>query len=169
MARYVEKQQASVRVSMAGEEPVEGSLSLAPQAQFHGGPETLLDLLNSGQRVLPLVGADGQSVLLLSRLGVGWVMPDPGVPPERVCPPTYIVTREERVEVRFDDGQHLEGLIQMELPEDLNRASDFLNATDDFFTLVTPFGTLLVNKTRLREVKVFESSPRPLTLNQEDG
>jgi hypothetical protein len=169
MARYIEKLQAAVRVSQPGEEPVDGWLSLSPQAQFHDGPETLLDLLNSAVRVIPLVRGAGQPVLLLTRLSLDWVMPAPDVTAERVGPRTYRVTREERVEVRFVDGRRIEGLVQMELPEDLNRASDFLNGAEDFFTLLTPFGILLVNKASVRETLVYQSSPRPVELDRPLG
>ena len=165
MARYVEKVQVAVRVSLPGEEPMDGWLSLSPQAQFHDGPETLLELLNSGARVIPLVRSQGQPVLLLTRLSLDWVMPAPDVPPERIGPRTWRVTLEERVEVRFVDGRRVEGLVRMELPEDLNRASDFLNGPDDFFALQTPFASLLVNKASVRETLVFQSSPRPVELD----
>lgn len=33
------------------------------------------------------------------------------------------MTREERVQAHFPDGRTIEGLIQMELREDLNRAA----------------------------------------------
>jgi hypothetical protein len=52
-------------------------------------------------------------------------------------------------------------LLQLELPNELNRASDYLNLADDFFTLETSEGLLLVNKFRVREVRVFVASPMP--------
>ena len=169
MARYIEKLQAAVRVSQPGEEPLEGCLSLSPQAQYHDGPETLLDLLNSGVRVLPLLRSGGEPALLLARLQLDWVMPAPEVPRELVCPRAYLITREERVGLQFADGRSLEGLIQMELPEDLNRTSDFLNGPEDFFPLLTPFGVVLVNKSSVRETLVYESSPRPLERDEAGG
>jgi hypothetical protein len=79
-----------------------------------------------------------------------------------VRPPTFHVTREERAEVRFTNGGAIAGLLQMELPEMYNRASDFLNGPDDFFPLTTDDGVYLVNKLRLRETVLFEASPLPL-------
>ena len=86
-----------------------------------------------------------------------------GFDPEWVCPPTYSVTREERVSVRFRSGLELEGLLRMELPEMLNRASDFLNGPEDFFALMTADGVVLVNKRAVFDTRVYESSPLPLT------
>jgi hypothetical protein len=167
MTRYIEKHQVPVRVSWPGQEPQAGFLVPAAQSPHHEGPETVLDLLNSPLRVVPLVRGPGESVLLLTRLSIEWVMPDPQVPANLVCPRTYLVTREERVELHLVSGGCLKGLIQMELPEELNRASDFLNLPDDFFPLVTPFGRLLVNKHHVRETQVFASSPRPLCETRE--
>ncbi len=163
MTRYIEKHQVSVRVSRPGQEPQPGFLVLAAQSPHREGPETVLDLLNSPLRVVPLVRGPGEPVRLLTRLGIEWVMPDPQVQANLVCPRTYLITREERVEVHLAGGASLEGLIQMELPEEINRASDFLNLPDDFFPLVTPSGRLLVNKHHVRETQVFASSPRPFS------
>ncbi len=165
MARYIEKDRAAVRVSEPGRDPMDGFFALAPTTPLRDGPETILDLLNSKQRVVPFIHGEDRTVLLLTRLNIDWVMAGPGVDRDHVCPRNYIVTREERVQVSFLDGRVIEGLIQMELPEDFNRASDFLNGTDDFFPLVTRLGTLIVNKARVRETLVFETSPRPAVQN----
>ena len=53
----------------------------------------------------------------------------------------------------------------MELPEDLNRASDFLNGDGDFYPLMTRDGTVLINKTRVIDVQVFQESPLPVALD----
>ncbi len=162
MAQLVEKIQARVRVSRGEAEPLDGSVSLAPIARSHAGPQSLLELLNAPSRVIPIqCEADGL-VLLLMRANVVWVAA-PGLDPELVCPPTYRVSREERVRLVFTDRSRVEGLIPMELPEDLNRTSDFLNQASDFFPLVTANGTLLVNKLCVRETLVYEDSPPPLT------
>jgi len=50
----------------------------------------------------------------------------------------------------------------MELPGDLNRASDFLNAADDFFALVSGAETYLLNKSCVSSTLVFQSSPLPV-------
>jgi hypothetical protein len=50
----------------------------------------------------------------------------------------------------------------MELPEHLNRISDFINQTDDFFPLATRSGVLLINKARIASLRLFESSPPPI-------
>jgi hypothetical protein len=161
MAQYVEKMRVPVRVRLFGGEAFDGWLSVAPHSAIREGPETLHELLNSPVRVLPFILAEDESVMLLSREHLNSVEPTPEADPELVRPPHYLVTREEQVAVEWLDGHRAEGIIPMELPRDLNRASDYLNGDDDFFPLITADGTQLVNKLRLRGVRIFSESPRP--------
>jgi len=163
MPEYVEKIRVAVKLCMLGQEPIGGQLSLAPSARFHPGPETLLERLNTPDRVVPFHRAEDGAVLLVSRMDIDWVMPGKGVDADLVCPRTYIVTREEHVRVAFQSGEEIDGLLRMELPEMLNRASDFLNGADDFFPVATKKGVYLANKLRVSSTRVFESSPAPLT------
>ena len=163
MPRYIDKIRVAVRVMMPHEQPVDGAFALGPQAEFHPGPETLLELLNTHQRVLPFHRERDAAMLLVTRLDIEWVEPGRGVTDALVWPPAWHVSREERVHVRLDSGRELSGRILIELPEELNRASDFLNTPDDFFPLVTTDGVRLVNKSRLSSMRVFEHSPRPVT------
>ena len=162
MAEYIPKLRVAAVVSQAGQPPVEGSLSLSPQAQFHLGPETLLERLNTRDRILPFQRRGDGAVLLITRMEVEWVAAGPAVERDLICPRGYRVTREEKVQMRFASGEDLEGLLQMELPETLNRASDFLNSEEDFFPLVTKRGIVLINKHRVLHTRVFESSPMPV-------
>ena len=161
MTAYVEKIRVPVRVAHAGLPPIEGELSCGPQAEFHAGPETLLELLNTRNRVIPLQRSEDDRTLLLSRADIDWVAADPAVAPSLVCPPTYQVTHQESVVIRLTTGASLEGQVQVELPEHLNRASDFMNGPDDFFPLLTPFGVLLVNKERVSCFELLSASPSP--------
>ncbi|HYM81972.1 MAG TPA: hypothetical protein VEY91_11270 [Candidatus Limnocylindria bacterium] len=146
MPEYVPKLRTAVRLGQPAQEPVLGFLSLAQQAEFHSGPETILERLNAPDRVIPFHRHEDGAMLLVSRLDLEWVAPGRGVDPEWVCPPTYLVTREERVSVRFRSGLELEGLLRIEQPEMVNRASDFLNGPEDFFALMTADGVVLINK-----------------------
>jgi len=160
---YIPKLRAAVVVCQPGQEPIEGSLSLSPQAEFHHGPETILERVNARERILPFHRRQDGAVLLLSRLELEWWAAGRGVDRDLICPHTYQVTREERVQVRFTSGNEMEGLLQMELPEMLNRASDFLNGEEDFFPLVTANGVVLLNKHRVLFTRVYESSPLPVS------
>ena len=101
-------------------------------------------------------------MLLLSRDTIDWVEVEPRVDPAWVRPASFIVTRDEHVQVRTLDGRKIEGRVSMELPEHLNRISDFLNLPEAYFALVTRAGTLLINKSRVASVRLFASSPKPL-------
>lgn len=162
MAEYVHKLRAMAWVSELGEEAIEGSFALTPQAQFHDGPETLLERLNAPDRVIPFECKDDDEILLLNRLEIEWVLPAPPTAPELICPPTYQVTREERVRLRLRSGETMVGLLRMELPEWFNRASDFLNSPEHFFPLITEQGVVLVNKLCVLSTRLYEASPEPV-------
>lgn len=162
MPEYIDKLRVTVKVSRPGEPAVEGTLSLLPHSAGHAGPETLLELLDPPEGFIPFERSADDAVLLLSRPDIQWVMAGPEVDPELIRPPAYQFTREERVRVALRDGEELDGLIQMELPENINRVSDYLNGSERFFPLATRQGTFLVHKAAVREVCLFDSSPVPL-------
>ena len=146
---HVDKLLVPARVMLPGPEHVGGFFALAPATPFRDGPESLLELLNGGSRVVPFIRAADEAVLLLSRDTIDWIEVDAHVDPAWVRPATFMVTREEHVQVRMLDGRKIEGRVSMELPEHLNRISDYLNLPEDFFPLATRAGTMLINKARL--------------------
>jgi len=162
MPEYVEKLRVAVRVSRPGQPVVEGTLALLPHSDHHPGPETLLELLDPPTGFVPFERSTDDAVLLLSRPDIQWVMAGVGVDPELIRPPAYRFTREERVRVCLQDGEQVDGLIQMELPEHLNRISDYLNGPERFFPLATRQGTFLIRKASVREICLFEVSPLPI-------
>jgi len=159
VAEFVDKQRLAVRVCMAWGEPLDGTLMLAPQAQFHDGPETLLERLNTPDRVVPFQLPEGGGTLLLMRDAIEWVLAGNEVDPSLVAPPRYRVTREEQVRLSFLAGGELSGLLQMELPEMFSRASDFLNGAEDFFPLLAATGVVMVNKRQVVQTHVLSSAP----------
>jgi hypothetical protein len=70
--------------------------------------------------------------------------------------------------LRLHGGAELEGLLQLERLGEFNRASDYLNRVEDFFAVETRAGLVLVNKLRIREVRVFAISPLPMTAGTDD-
>lgn len=162
MPEYVDKLRVTVRVSRPGEPPVEGTLSLLPTSAIHAGPETLLELLDPGIGFIPFERSADDAVVLLSRPDIQWVRIGTDVDPGLVRPPAFRFTREERVWVSLRDGEVLDGMIQMELPENINRVSDYLNGPERFFPLTSRQGTFLVHKAAVREVSLFDPSPLPL-------
>ncbi len=155
---YIEKIKVPVHIALLGEAAAAGSLSLAPYAEMHEGPETLLERLNTPTRVVPFHRTEDDAILLVNRVAIEWVSAGPEVQPIHVRPPAFMFTREERVRVRLIGGAAFEGVLAMELPQESNRTSDFLNSDEDFFPLTSPRGTLLVNKRRVLEVRVYGAS-----------
>jgi len=108
-----------------------------------------------------IVCSTDDAVMLLSRLAIDWIEVGADIQPSWVRPQNFVVTREELILVRLLDGRRLEGRVSIELPEHLNRVSDFLNLADDFFALATRSCTMLVNKWRVCAVRLYAHSPAP--------
>ena len=163
MATFVDKIRVMVDIAEPGHEPMHGVMAVASRTPQHSGAETVIDVLNSDLRVIPVTRPDGSTVLY-TRLQIAWVRTATDVEQALVWPGTYRVTKEEQVLVEMEDGSRLAGRVQMELPEDLNRNSDFLNGGEDFFPLLARAGTYLVNKAKVRATALFEASPLPVDL-----
>jgi hypothetical protein len=159
MTRYVEKLRVPVRLSQPSLPPREGCLLLFPDTA-HGRPECVLELLNSPRHVIPFILAGDESVLLLTRSNIDWVAVGSGVADYLVVPPDRAVTNEQRVELRFVDESRVEAVIGWGVNDESSRLSDFLNARESFFAANASFGTLIVNKLRVRESRVIHGAGR---------
>jgi hypothetical protein len=164
---FLDKIRIPVTVAQRGLKPVEGHLFLLPVARFHDGPETVLDLLNTELHVVPFEPVTNDGVFLLTRMHVDWVRVREAGYERYVRPTHHEVTHTEPVEITLVDGQVLRGRIEMELPPDLNRASDFLKGAGEFYPLTTDIGTLIVNKGRVLRTRLFRASPAPIALADE--
>ena len=115
---------------------------------IHRGDQTLLDKLNDDFPWFPVNG-DDDDVEILNRRHVVLVQPGPDVPANLVRPELEGKARHYRCEsamLRLESGLTLEGRIPMDLPEEFSRLSDFLNFPQDFFTVETDEGPVLVSK-----------------------
>ena len=140
-----------VTLSVADGPPVAGWLSLSRSPELNGRPQTLLERLNEPVSVVPVT--HGDVAHLVNRTLIEWAEPGPGVEAAQIGPPAN-VTREEYASVWLRSGRKLEGVIAMEMPEGYNRTSDFINSRDEFFVLRCRDRTLLVNKRRVRELRI---------------
>ena len=157
MDSYVVKRRTAVRVSQLGGENLDGLFCLALESPELHRPETILDLLNSSRRMVPFVRMGDRRISLLSRLNIPWVLATSEVARELIYPPHYVVAYEELVQVHFNDGGVIEGNLQVELTGERVRASDFLNSPGEFFPMLTRMGTLLANKSGVRETVLVNS------------
>lgn len=150
----IQKLRAPVRLSQPGESPLDGFLCLLPELDGLHRPETILELLNSPRRVIPFLRPSDESVVLLTRLNIDWVVVGAQVDPVWVMPKRFPATREQSVQLHFFDGRTMEGEVRWPSPGADIRLSDFLNDAADFYPLATRVGTLMVNKSRVRETRV---------------
>lgn len=146
------KYRMPVQLSVAGGPEVAGWVSLSRRSEFRSGPQTLLERLNERVRVLPVV--EGELTHLVSRALIEWAEPGSEVEVGLVGPAPFAVTKEEHARVRLRSGHVLEGTIAMEMPAGYNRTSDFINGEDDFFALRCGTRSLLVNKRRVRDIRL---------------
>ena len=152
--QLIQKLRAPVRLSQPGESPVDGYLCLLPELEGQGRPETILELLNSARRVIPFLRAVDDSVGLLTRLRIDWVMASAQADPAWIMPKRSLGMREQSVRLQLFDGRTMEGDVRWPSPGADIRLSDYLNDTADFYPLVTRVGTMMVNKNRVRETRV---------------
>ena len=152
--QVIQKLRAPVRLSQPGETPMDGHLCLTPEVDGEQRPETILELLNSPRRVIPFLRDADDSVVLLTRLNVDWVVVGNQVPMDWVMPRRSPAMREQGVRLHFLDGGMMEGHVRWPSPGADIRLSDFLNDPADFYPLVTRLGILMVNKNRVRETRV---------------
>lgn len=161
MPRYVEKIRVPVQLALVGLEPAAGFLSLSPSAELHEGPETLLEKLCAPQRMLPFHRAADDAFTLVCVAQIEWVAASVEVAANLVRPAHFITTREERVRVRTQGGATFEGVLEMEMPHEFNRASDYLNGDEAFFPIACVQGAVLLNKARVLDVRVYEATRVP--------
>ena len=150
-----------VRISQLSRDVRDGCFLLAPHAGTDSASATLLELLNSSRAVIPFFPRNDSNVVLLTRAHLEWVAVDLEVAPHLIRANARRVTREQRVELRFLDNRHVEGIVQWDAREDTLRLSDYLNGPDDFFVINTPSGAMIANRSRIVETRLAEVSPRP--------
>lgn len=153
---HVSKLRAAVRLAQPHHDPRDGWVLLFPTLDETGRAETVLELLNSPRVVIPFLQGEDESVLLLVRDNIDWVAIDNGVDPRLVFPPERHTALQQRVELRFVDERRLEATIRWGNPAAPTRLSDFLDSPDPFVAADAGFGTLMVNKRRVREIRIVE-------------
>ncbi len=154
----VPKLRAGVRLGQPLHDPRDGWLLLFPVLDGAGRPETVFDLLNSTRQVIPFLQRENDDVLLLVRDNIDWVAIDNHVESKLIFPPGRLAGLEQRVELRFVDERKIAATISWGDPATPTRLSDFLGSPDPFVAAEARFGTLLVNKRRLREIRIVETN-----------
>lgn len=142
-----------VVVRLASGDEVTGEAYLQPRVPHHSGPETPLDLLERGERFLPLSLADG-SVVFLNRAHVAVLKCDPA-PPESELD-WLGVDRFAELDLELSDGLAVRGQAGVTLPPTRLRALDCLNAGGAFLPLRVRDAIYYVNRAHLRVARPIE-------------
>ena len=140
--------EVAVIVAMAGLDPEEHFLYLAPYSDRRDGPETVADYVNGRRRFFPMLA--GGVPKMVNRDQVLWV---------RYEKLPSVVDLEETIVERLTilelvDGARIEGVVPTtDRPRELSRLSDVLNdATEEFLRIDADEDTYFVNKAFIRRV-----------------
>ena len=140
--------EVAVTVAMAGLDPEEHFLYLAPFSDRREGPESVADYVNGRRRFFPMVA--GGVAKMINRDQVLWVRY------ERL--PSVIDPEETLVErltiLELIDGARIEGVVPtIDRPREQSRLSDVLNdAREEFVRIDDDEETYYVNKAFIRRV-----------------
>ena len=126
------------------------TLFLAEAASHHAGPERASDLLNGGGDFIPALDEEAGAMTFLNRSAVA-AFRLPGREPEDGAEDLTLPT-EHAVEVTFESGATLRGLVSYLRPAGRSRLVDFLNEPDPFFHLLEDHAVALVNKRHVARI-----------------
>lgn len=147
MAYEVPMIEVAVTVALAGLDPEEHFLYLAPFSDRRDGPETVADYVNGRRRFFPMVG--GGVPKMLNRDQVLWMRYEKL--PSIVDLEVTIV--EKLTIIELTDGARIEGVVPIDRPREQSRLSDVLNdMSEEFLRIDDDEETYYVNKAFIRRV-----------------
>ena len=145
MVYQVPMVEVSVIVALAGCEPEEYSVYLAPYSERRDGPETLADYLNGRRRFFPMVG--GGVPKMINRDQILWMKFEKL--PHIIDLEITVIERLTIVELT--DGSRIEGVVPIDRPHEQSRLSDVVNDTrETFLRIDDEEETYYVNKSFIR-------------------
>jgi len=147
MAYQVPMIEVAVTVAMAGLDPEDHSLYLAPYSDRREGMENVADYLNGRRRFFPMVA--GGVPKMVNRDQVVWVRYE-----KLQSVAELEVTIIERLTIlELVDGSRIEGVIPIDRPREQSRLSDVLNDVhEEFVRIDEEEDTYYVNKAFIRRV-----------------
>jgi len=139
--------EVAVMLALAGVDPEEHFLYLAPYSDRRDGPETVADYLNGRRRFFPMVASGAPK--MINRDQIVWLKYEKL--PAIVELDVTIVERLTIVELA--DGSRIEGVVPIDRPREQSRISDVLNdAREEFLRIDDEADTYFVNKRFIRGV-----------------
>ncbi len=129
-----------------------GEIYVMERVPHHDGPETVLEMLNRPEGFFAFRPADGDAVLLVSKLHTVALSVDRQAP---IADPARLSAAKLRgVEVVLAGGSTLGGWASFELPNHHARLLDYLNASrEPFFAVWTHAATQYVNRAHVLYVR----------------
>ena len=147
MAYQVPMIEVAVTVAMAGLDPEEHFLYLAPFSDRRDGPETVADYVNGRRRFFPMVA--GGVPKMINRDQVLWMRYEKL--PSIVDLEATIV--EKLTILELVDGARIEGVVPIDRPREQSRLSDVLyDAREECLRIDDSEETYYVNKAFIRRV-----------------
>ena len=139
--------EVAVVVAIAGVEPEEHFLYLAPFSDRREGAESVADYVNGRRRFFPMVA--GGVPKMINRDQVMWVRYEK-LPTVVELEMTII---EKLTILELADGTRIEGVVPIDRPREQSRISDVLNdAREEFVRIDDDSDTYYVNKRFIRSV-----------------
>jgi len=139
--------EVAVTVAIAGVDPEEHYLYLAPYSERRDGPESVADYVNGRRHFFPMMTSGAPK--MINRDQVIWIRY------EKL--PTIVemeVTVIERLTIlELADGSRMEGVVPIDRPREQSRISDVLNdPREEFVRIDDEHDTYFVNKRFIRSV-----------------
>jgi hypothetical protein len=143
----VKKFKRRARIFFSTQGSLDVHFFLAYEAETHPGPETVLDVLDSGKTFIPLEDIMTNDILLVGKTEIMYVELSRDAPQE----PQKALELPVRVELL--NGEIMEGSFFSDLPPDRLRLSDYLSYTPQFIFLWGDKTDHILNKARILSVK----------------
>jgi hypothetical protein len=150
----VEKRRAQAVLTLSTGSRVRGCFFLASSRASQGGPERVVDLLNSESGFFPfeLSAERGAPSALYNRSQVVLVTLLDN-PTEAQLEPGYSLATERLVRMLLSNGAEIVGSVRVYRPTGRDRLSDYARLPDTFRYVETEDGTLIVNWGHIVELR----------------
>jgi hypothetical protein len=143
----VDKTEQPVVVFQSDGAVMKGVVFLSASAYSPVGRQTLNDLLYGKEEFFPFRSEAG-AFSVINRATITHLRYEPAASEEELPPPGSPV----EVLITFIGGEQLRGTILIEMRAGRNRLTDFINTTENFFTIRSGDANYLVNIAQIRSI-----------------
>jgi hypothetical protein len=144
----IDKLKRPASVLMGNNVKLEVNFFLSPTAETHSGSELIVDVLNSGQTILPMEDCYTGEIILVNRMQIKTVELSEGELSKET-----IGFHEDPVTIELMDGDPLKGSLFIDMPPGRSRLSDYLNSTSQFIYIFLNPNDFIVNKSFIATVR----------------